>query len=187
MAFVTVAELKEVIQTGSIYPDATLQSVCDAAQNILESLLLKNQYAAIAHKRLNSVATVWVDRPHDFYIGQSVTLANCGGQFNGAKTITAINKAERSFSFASAHADYEKHTIVPSGTVTAEQYVNYSTIPEVHQAALAIAVDIWQTQKGSQNQMGVDFQPAPYRLGRSLTSRVQGLLSKWIDTGTMVG
>jgi hypothetical protein len=78
--------------------------------------------------------------------------------------------------------------VVPYGKVTATQYIDYSLIPEVRESALAVAADIWITRTGTLGQSGVDFQsPAPYRLGRSLFTRVSGLLGRWIDTNAMVG
>jgi hypothetical protein len=36
-------------------------------------------------------------------------------------------------------------------------------------------------------QQGVDFAPAPYRLGRSMLQRIMGLLGKDVDTNSLVG
>ena len=186
MALITLSELKAVLGIGDIYADALVQDCADAAENILLSLLTKNQWGVIAHSRTNLVNTIYTDRPHDVYVGQSVEVANCGTNFNGTKTITKVT--ETSMSFTGTGSDYPKHGIVPSGTVTAQQYIDYSTIDEVRQAALAIAADIWITRTGTLGQQGVDFQsPAPYRLGRSLFTRVSGLLGKWMDTRGMVG
>ena len=33
----------------------------------------------------------------------------------------------------------------------------------------------------------VDFTPGPYRMGRSLLSRVSGLLGRYMDTAALVG
>jgi hypothetical protein len=186
MALITLSELKAVLGIGDIYADAIVQEVADAAENIVLSLLTKNQWGVIAHERVNLVNTIYTDRPHDVYVGQSVEIANCGQNFNGTKTITKVT--EYTMSFTGTGSNYPKHGIVPSGTVSAHQYIDYSTIDEVRQAALAIAADIWITRTGTLGQQGVDFQsPAPYRLGRSLFTRVSGLLGKWMDTRGMVG
>ena len=186
MALITLSELKAVLGIGDIYADAIVQEVADAAENIVLSLLTKNQWGVIAHSRTNLVNTIYTDRPHDVYVGQSVVIANSGANFNGTKTITKVG--EYYMSFAGTGDDYPKHGIVPSGTVSATQYIDYSTIPEVRESALAIASDIWITRTGTLGQQGVDFQsPAPYRLGRSLFTRVSGLLGKWMDTRGMVG
>ena len=186
MALITLSELKAVLSIGDIYADALVQECADAAENILLSLLTKNQWGVVAHERKNLVNTIYTDRPHDVYVGESVVIANCGTNFNGTKTITKVT--EYSMSFAGTGADYPKHGIRPSGTVNAAQYIDFSTVPEVREAALAIACDIWITRTGTLGQQGVDFQsPAPYRLGRSLFTRVSGLLGKWMDTRGMVG
>jgi len=186
MALIDIEELKAVLGIGDIYDDAIVQEVADAAENIILGLLTKNQWGVIAHSRINLVNTIYTDRPHDVYVGQSVEIENCGQNFNGTKTITKVT--EYSMEFAGSGADYPKHGIVPSGTVSAHQYIDYDDVPEVREAALAIACDIWITRTGTLGQQGVDFQsPAPYRLGRSLFTRVSGLLGKWMDTRGMVG
>jgi hypothetical protein len=186
MALITLSELKAVLGIGDIYADALVQACADAAENIVLSLLTKNQWAVVAHERTNLVNTITTDRPHDVYVGQTVVIANSGTNFDGSKTITKVT--EYTMSFTGSGADYPKHGVIPYGTVKATQYIDYDTIPEVRQAALAIASDIWITRTGTLGQQGVDFQsPAPYRLGRSLFTRVSGLLGKWIDTKSMVG
>jgi hypothetical protein len=186
MALITLSELKAVLGIGDIYADAVVQEVADAAENILLSLLTKNQWGVIAHQRTNLVNTITTDRPHDVYVGQTVVIANSGTNFDGSKTITKVT--EYTMSFTGSGADYPKHGIVPYGTVSAPQYIDYSTIDEIRQGALAIACDIWITRTGTLGQQGVDFQsPAPYRLGRSIFTRVSGLCGKWMDTRGMVG
>jgi hypothetical protein len=186
MALIDIEELKAVLGIGDIYDDAIVQEVADSAENILLSLLIKNEWGVIAHERVNLVNTIYTDRPHDVYVGESVVISNCGQNFNGTKTITKVT--EYSMSFAGTGSDYPKHGIRPSGTVAAAQYIDLDLVPEIRQAALAIASDIWITRTGTLGQQGVDFQsPAPYRLGRSLFTRVSGLLGKWMDTRGMVG
>jgi len=186
MALITLSELKAVLGIGDIYADALVQSCADAAENIVLSLLTKNQWAVVAHERTNLVNTITTDRPHDVYVGQTVVIANSGTNFDGSKTITKVT--EYTMSFTGSGSDYPKHRVVPYGTVKATQYIDFDTIPECRQAALAIAADIWITRTGTLGQQGVDFQsPAPYRLGRSLFTRVSGLLGRWIDTNAMVG
>jgi len=186
MALIAISELKAVLGIGNIYADSIVQEVSDAAENIVLSLLTKNQWAVVAHERTNLVNTITTDRPHDVYVGQSVVISNSGANFDGTKTITKVT--EYTMSFTGTGSDYPKHGVIPYGTVRATQYIDFDTIPECRQAALAIASDIWITRTGTLGQQGVDFQsPAPYRLGRSLFTRVSGLLGKWMDTRGMVG
>ena len=186
MALITLSELKAVLGIGDIYADALVQECADAAENIILSMLTKNQWGVVAHSRSNLVNTIYTDRPHDCYVGQSVVIANSGTNFNGTKTLTEVT--EYTMSFTGSGADYPKHGVVPYGTVTATQYIDYDTVPEVREAALAVASDIWITRTGTLGQQGVDFQsPAPYRLGRSLFTRVSGLLAKHIDVRSYIG
>lgn len=187
MSLNTVAEFKAVLQVGNLYADALLQDILDAADNIVLGLVTKNQYAAVAHARTSNVNTIWVDRPHDFYVGLTVNIAGCGSHFNGSKTITKVSEYSFSFAQSPSQSDYTKHNIVPSGTVTAEQYVDYADVPEVCAAAMAVASDIFMTRQNTIGQQGIDFQPAPYKLGRGLAQRVMGLLGKWVDVRSMVG
>lgn len=62
----------------------------------------------------------------------------------------------------------------------------YDDVPEVRQAALAVAVDVWNTQYGS-NQNDVMGQPTPWRLGRTLTERVKGLLGGHFNYAGTIG
>lgn len=60
--------------------------------------------------------------------------------------------------------------------------------PACKEAALAIAVEMWQSRIAPGGQMvGVDFTPAPFRMGRSLMSKVSGLLAPYIDEGGLIG
>ena len=186
MALIVLSELKAVLGIGDIYADSIVQEVADAAENIILSMLTKNQWGVVAHSRTNNVNTIYTDRPHDVYVGQSVVIAHSGTNFNGTKTITKVT--EYTMEFAGSGDNYPKHGIVPYGTVTAEEYRDYDDVPEVREAALAVASDIWITRTGTLGQTGVDFQaPAPYRLGRSLFTRVSGLLAKHVDVRSYIG
>jgi len=56
------------------------------------------------------------------------------------------------------------------------------------QAGLVIAVDIWQARTAAAGQpIGLDFQPGPYQMGRSLTTRVSGLIAPYRAVGTLAG
>jgi hypothetical protein len=66
--------------------------------------------------------------------------------------------------------------------------IDYEEVPEVVEAATAIAVDMWQSRLAPGGQMqAIDFTPGPYRMGRSLLTRVSGLLGAHMDTGSFVG
>lgn len=66
--------------------------------------------------------------------------------------------------------------------------IDYALVPEVVEAATAIAVDMWQSRLAPGGQMNaVDFTPGPYRMGKSLITRVSGLIGQHMDTGALVG
>ena len=90
---------------------------------------------------------------------------------------------------AITNADVLTRQLLPRGSaVLTSQAALYDTTPEVREAALAVACDIWITRTGTLGQSGVDFQsPAPYRLGRSMLTRVSGLLGKHLDTRGYLG
>jgi len=186
MALIVLSELKAVLGIGDIYADSIVQEVADAAENIILGMLTKQEWGIISHKRDSNVATITTDRPHDLYVGQTVSVANSGASYNGTKTITKVT--ENTLSYASAGSDQPDHSIRPYGTLSATQYIDYDDVPEVREAALAVASDIWITRTGTLGQTGVDFQaPAPYRLGRSLFTRVSGLLAKYVDVRSYIG
>ena len=187
MALNTLADFKLVLGVGSIYSDTLLQAALDAADNIVLGLVIQNKYATIAHEKDGTDYTLYLDRPHDLYVGASVVITNSGSSFNGTKTITAVDNDDYSITFTGTSAIFPKHNIIPSGTCTLDQYITYSSVPEVCQAAMAVAVDIWMTRMNTIGQQGIDFQPAPYKLGRGLAQRVMGLLGNYIETRGMVG
>jgi hypothetical protein len=186
MALIDLEELKEVLGIGDIYADPIVQEVADAAQNIILSYLIFNK-AAIAFVKLeNNVAIYTTASNHSFAVGDSISISGCGSPFNGTKTIT--EKSAVSFKVAVTNADIDQKAIVPQGkAILVSQAALYDAVPEIREAALITAEDIWLTRMGVTGQQGVDFQPAPYRLSRGLITRITGLISKHMDMGSLVG
>ena len=96
------------------------------------------------------------------------------------------------FKFQKAHGEEPasvERAIIPYGFVTDQPSEDvYATDPLVLEACMMLAVEIWQARVAPGGVIqGVDFQPGPFRLGRSLIGRVQGLLAPHLDVGTMVG
>lgn len=186
MAIISISELKAVLGIGSIYPDATVQQVADAASDIILSYLDFNRSSIVTVELVDNVATFFTAEPHDFVVGSALTISACGNTFNGSRTVTE-HRADR-FSVAITAADVIATPLRPYGkAVLTSQVTLFDTNASVREACLALAVDIWETQKGTMGQQGVDFAPAPYRLGRSMLQRIMGLLGKDIDTNSMVG
>ncbi len=190
MSYTTVAELRTALGVGTLYADATLQSVCDAADDVLIPFLWTNTTPTVAHSNVGTVGTLYFnDYVQDvFYVGQSVVITKSGTKFNGTKTITGVG--EKSINVVTTHtSDNAYHPINPYGTVAADTYVDYSTIPAIQEASLMISIDIWQSRQApSSGGVTVDgYAPSPYRMGNTLLARVRGLLAPYLDPRSMVG
>jgi len=191
MALITLSELKAVLGIGDIYADAIVQAVADSAENIILSYLIFDDVAIKSVSLSGNVATFYCYE-NTFVAGQALTVSKCGAPFDGSRTVVdSFNGAygEHYFTAAITNADIIRRDIIPTGrAVLTSQAALYDTTPEVREAALAVACDIWITRTGTLGQQGVDFQsPAPYRLGRSMLTRVSGLLGKHLDTRGYLG
>ena len=192
MALITISELKAVLGIGDIYADAIVQEVADAAENILLSYLIFDDVAINGVQLTNNVARFYC-YDNTFVVSQALTVSGCGSPFNGSRTVTNVGYDEYGVSFFEAaitNANITKRKVIPNGrALLTSQATMYDVgYPEVSEACLAIACDIWITRTGTLGQQGVDFQsPAPYRLGRSMLTRVSGLLGKHLDTRGYLG
>jgi len=58
----------------------------------------------------------------------------------------------------------------------------------VREAAMILAVDIWQARQVSQSGgVSVDMGISPYRMGNSMIGKIRGLLAPYMNPSTMVG
>ena len=185
--YCTEAELRSALGIGSLYSSPLVEEVCQAAENVVKSKLWFNKYSVVAHESTTSVATIYTDQDHDFIVGQTITVENCGAKYNGSKTVTVAGKDYVQYAVNNATAEI-KNALVPWGTVFGTTHIDYAALPEVNQATLMIAVDIWQARQAS-NAGGIspDFQPSPYRMGNTLMARVRGLLADHLAPGGQVG
>ena len=80
MALTTVSELRSVLGVGTLYPDATLQEVCDASDAVLLPMLWAPKWFSVAHGNIVGTGTLYFNDSvlDTFYVGQSVTIANSG-------------------------------------------------------------------------------------------------------------
>jgi hypothetical protein len=191
MPLIALSELKSVLGIGNIYADSDVQEVADAAENIILSYLIFDDVAINGVQLTNNVARFYC-YDNTFVVGQALTVTNCGSPFNGSRTVTKEGVDEYGVTFFEAaitNADITKRKVIPNGrAVLTSQAGLYDLVPECREAALAVACDIWITRTGTLGQQGVDFQsPAPYRLGRSMLTRVSGLLGKHLDTRGYLG
>jgi hypothetical protein len=192
MSYTTVAELRSALGVGTLYADATLQSVCDAADNVLIPFLWANTTPVIAHSNKGTAGVLYFnDYVQDvFYVGQQITVAGCGSNFNGSKTVNGVG--EKSIDITTTHAANvvkTYHPINPYGSVAATTYTDYSTIPAIQEASLMIAIAIWQARQAPSGQgMTVDgYAPSPFTMSNTLLARVRGLLAPYLAPGSMVG
>jgi hypothetical protein len=189
MALTTVSELRSTLGVGTLYSDAVLQSVCDAADDVLLPMLWTPNQFAVAHSNVPSIGTLYFNVPvsNVFYVGESVTISNCGTKYAGTKTITAVN--EYSISMATTHTStVQYHPIEPYGKVAPESYTDWTLDEAVQNAALMISVEIWQARTATlSGSNAIDFQPSPYRVSAQLLAKVRGLLAHALDPRSMVG
>jgi len=191
MSLCTVSELRSALGVGSLYNDATLQSVCDAADAVILPMLWNNYTFNVGHSNTATTGTLYFDTLVEdvFYVGQTVVVSGNGSKHNGSKTLTGVGDYNITYAITGNNntpAPY--HPVNPLGQVAADQYVDWSQDSAVQEAALMISVDIWQARQVS-NSGGVspDFTPSPYRMGNTLLARVRGLLAHAISPNSMVG
>jgi len=190
MSLTTVAELRSALGVGTLYADATLQSVCDAADNVLLPFIWANTNFAIGHSNVGTVGTLYFDEDviKTYYVGQSVVITGAGSHFNGNKTITSVG--EKTITVTTNHvSDTPYHPFQPFATVAASTYLDPSTVPAIQEASLMVAISIWTSrQTNSGNGMNPDGSIGNmYAMSSQLIARVRGLLSPYLDPRSMVG
>lgn len=191
MSYTTVAELRSALGVGSLYADATLQEVCDAADNVLIPFLWTNDNFNVGHSNTTTEGTLYFDElvTGTYYVGQSVAITKNGSPFNGTKTITGVGEYSITFAVTGTPTATEYHPVVPYGVVSGVTQNTYSSIPAVKEASLMLAIAIWQARQAPSGQgMSVDgFTPSPFTMSNTLLARVRGLLAPYLDPRSMVG
>jgi hypothetical protein len=93
--------------------------------------------------------------------------------------------------FTKVTADVNFSRVLPYGqAVGADTKTNsYATTPAVREAAMILAVDIWQARQVSQTGgVSIDgFSPSPYRLGNAMIGKIRGLIAGYQNPNSMVG
>jgi hypothetical protein len=187
MSLTTVAELRSALGVGTLYPDATLQEVCDATDAVLIPMLWAKDAWAVAHSKTTSSATLYFNEPHNFIVGDSVVISNCGSAWNGTKTITAVSNYSITYTISAATA-IDKNSLQPFGKVTGDVTTDWTTDAAIQEAALMISVDIFQArQTTSSGGVTVDFQASPWKMSSSLLAKVRGLIAHALSPSSMVG
>jgi hypothetical protein len=192
MSLTTVAELRTALGVGTLYADATLQEVCDAADNVLLPFIWANTTFNTGHSNTTNTGTLYFDEivNQTFYVGETVVVSGNGSKHNGSKTITEVGEYSITYAISGNNNTAAPfHPVNPFGTVAAETYLDPSTVPAIQEAALMISIDIWQSRQApSSGGVSIDgYTPSPYRMGNTLLARVRGLLAPYLDPRSMVG
>jgi len=191
MSTTTVAELKLALGIGSLYSDATIQEVCDAADDALLPFLWKNENYNVGHSNTTTEGTLYFNElvTKTYYVGQSVVITKNGTPFNGTKTITAVGDYTITYAVTGTPTASEYHPVVPFGVVSGVTQNTYATISAVREASLMICVAIWQARQAPSGQgMTVDgYAPSPFTMSNTLIARVRGLIAPYLDPRSMVG
>jgi hypothetical protein len=191
MSTTTVAELKAALGVGSLYSDATIQEVCDAADDVLLPFLWKNENYNIAHSNTTTEGTLYFEEvvTGTYYVGQSVVITKNGSPFNGTKTLTGVGENSITFAVTGTPTASEYHPCVPFGIVSGVTQNTYATIPAVREASLMICVSIWTArQTNSGNGMMPDGSIGNmYSMSSQLVARVRGLIAPYLAPNSMVG
>lgn len=190
-SIVSASELRTILGvSSSLYSDAYLDGIINSAEQVILPMLTANQ-AAIAEVYLtNNVAYYVTQRPHYFVEGQSVVASGIvPSTFNGTITVTNTLVSPYIFTAAKTNADIAIRGVIPAGVAYlsgASAAILYASTAAVEQAILVVSVEIFQSVVAPGGQIeGVDFQPSPFRMGRSLMNRVVGLLSPYVDVETI--
>ena len=190
-SYVTVAQLRSNLGIGTLYSDSVVENVCQAAENLIKEKLWFNEQTVYALSAEGTTGRIYLaSNVSQFVVGDVVTVENVRQHFNGTQTITKVyNNGDNYIEFVNAQiVTREYHTIAPFGRVFGATSIDYETLPQVKEAAMMIAVDIWQArQMSATGGISPDFQPSPYRMGNTLMARVRGLLADYLHPGGLVG
>jgi hypothetical protein len=191
MSLTTVAELRSTLGVGTLYPDATLQEVCDATDAVLLPMLWTNTTFNIAHSNTARTGTLYFEDKVEkvFYVGQTVNIAGNGSKHNGNKTLTGVGDYTITYNISgNNNTPAVEHPVQPFGTVSADTYVDWALDPAIQLAALMISVEIWQARTATlSGSNAVDFQPSPYRMSAQLLAKVRGMIAHALSPSSMVG
>ena len=211
---VTMAELRSNLGIGTLYSDATVEECCQSAEDLIQGYLWHNDAPVVASSISNNVATLVLSNPGIFTTGQSITVSNCGATYNGTYTLTgsfpgttvpasigtmfwstyAFSSYPNGYSFiqyAKTAADDNFHFVKPYGRALGPEHKAqaYTATPAIREAAMIVAVDIWQSrQVSATGGVGMDgVSASPYRMGYQLINRIRGLIQPYSSPNSLVG
>jgi hypothetical protein len=208
--YVTMAELRSALGIGSLYLDATIEEVAQAAQDLVDVMLWHNTAPVIATSLTSNVATIAIASTPVFNVDQSVTISKAGSTFNGTYTITGLTSGEfwntsiyqtgafawgnysglsqagiSYFQYAKTASNALTQLVRPYGKVLGVENMT----PAVREASLMVAINIWQSRQAPGNgASSIDFGvPQPFKMGFALMATVRGLLAPYLAPSAMVG
>lgn len=211
---VTEAELRSNLGIGTLYSSATVEECCQSAEDLVGAYLWHNDAPVVGSSISNNVATLVLANPGIFVTGQSIVVSNCGSTFNGTYTLTgsfpgttvpasigtafwstyAFSSFPNGYSiiqYAKTASDDPFHFIKPYGRALGPEHKAqaYTATPAIREAAMIVAVDIWQSRQVSQTGgVGMDgITASPYRMGYQLINRVRGLIQPYSSPNSLVG
>jgi hypothetical protein len=191
MSYTTVSELRAALGVGTLYSDAVLQEVCDAADNVLIPFLWNNDNFNVAHSASDYSRTLYFEDPVQtkFYVGQTVVVSGNDDLFNGTYTLTSVGEYSITYNHEEGGRVRPYHDVAPFGKVASQDDVDYSTVPAIQEASLMISIAIWQARQAPSGQgMSVDgYAPSPFTMSNTLVARVRGLLANYLDPRSQVG
>ena len=214
--YVTADELRSVLGVGTLYSDADLEGACETATTLIQKQLWFDSYPVIGGTIQNGVATVVISSPVSFTTTESVTIHDCGNKFNGTHTITATypwSQGSGTFPFFTyyfpygyynfprnysliqwvdnSHGDQNYRLFQPYGRAVGADTMEtaYADEQPIRQAALMVAVDVWQARQApSSGGVSVDgVTPSPWRMSNSLLGKVRGLLAPYTSPRSQIG
>jgi hypothetical protein len=191
-----------------------VEECCQSAEDLVGAYLWHNDAPVVGSSISNNVATLVLANPGIFVTGQSIVVSNCGATYNGTYTLTgsfpgttvpasigtafwstyAFSSYPNGYSiiqYAKTAADDNFHFIKPYGRALGPEHKAqaYTATPAIREAAMIVAVDIWQSRQVSQTGgVGMDgITASPYRMGYQLINRIRGLIQPYSSPNSLVG
>lgn len=188
MSKIDINEFRQVLGVGTLYPDSQLQDSIDSADTLIDGLLEYKRASIVSWEIYKGKVILTTATPHWFSVGESIAVTGIDGTINGTKTITDVDVY--TLQFATNLPDQSIRYARPYGSaLLASQVAMYDTTPAVREAAIMVAVEIFQSKLTASGQVqSVDFtMRTSYPTGRALLNRVHGLLSPYMDMEARIG
>jgi hypothetical protein len=182
---ITATQLRSTLGvSSSLYSDAVLNDIIDTTEQVVLPLLQHYSTPIVKVSLTSNVATFTTQAKHNFAIGDTVIITGVKNPFNGTVVVTEIT--DYTFTASITHANVTESAVIPSGDALHQGTQDYVGVSAIESAILIVSVEVFQSRTAPGGQIeGVDFSPTPYRMGRSLYSRVAGLLGAYVDVESL--